>query len=356
MFSSIGTNQSMIVYNSKSGSPSTSFNPSLWSVSTSFSMIRMTFNASSSVSSSVGKILRITLKRSNNATMTTRWYAYIRCGTSTTNILTTYGTVTNASNIIATFTSTSTVLLNQITEIIITGLTFNTSYDVTLELETATSMLSKLFTIQTYNYAIGETPPSLFKFQPWRRTGTTTFYKCNITSGDAPTDWKATSLFGDTTNKGFWIMRETSALLSSTANAIGKFPDQTNRALEASVDKNAMCFGLQGVANMKSNSAFAFQASSTYILSCMVVSRNGDPATNTFDIFLDPNSLTNLTGAIKIGTMTPSTFNTANWIYASMTYTTPSNFTSRNYYIRLVGTATGDRSLLVSNLELVKTA
>ncbi len=358
MFSSIGTNQSMIVYNFKSGS-SPIFNPTLWSVSSSFSMLRMTFNASSSVSSSVGKILTITVKQSNNATMTTRYYAYIRCGTSTTNILTTYGSITNATNFSVTFTSTSTVLLNQITEIIITGLTFNTSYDVTLTFDPATgsTTLSKTFTVQTYNYGSGAVPPTLFKFQPWRRTGaTTTFYKCNISSADAPTDWKAITLYTDTSNKGFWIMRETSGLLSSTAKAIGSFPDQNNRAMEGVTDRNALCYGPQGTAVIKSNSAYSFQASSTYVLSCMTVERNGELSNNTIDIFLDPNSLSNITGAIKIGTITPPAFTTANWLYTSVTYTTASNFTSGNYYIRLLGTATTDLSLVVSNLELVKTA
>ncbi len=357
MFSSLNTTKSLTRYNVKKASSDT-FNPTNWNVTRSFSMIRMTFNASSSVSSAVGKLLNILVKQSNNATITTRWYAYIRCGTSTTNILSTYGSITSAANISTSFTSTSTVLLNQITEIIITGLTFNTSYDITLSLDPATgsTQLSKAFTVQTYNYGTLAVPPSLFKFTPWRRTGTTTFYKCNISSADAPTDWKATTLYVDTANKGVWIMRETSGLLTSTVNAIGKFPDQTNRAMEGVTDKNALIFGIQGIGVIKSNSAYSFQASSTYVLSCMTVERNGELSNNTIDIFLDPNSLSNITGAIKIGTITPPAFTTANWLYTSVTYTTASNFTSGNYYIRLLGTATTDLSLVVSNLELVKTA
>jgi hypothetical protein len=359
MFSSLNTTKSLTMYNIKNAAGNTSFDLTDWNVTTSFSMIRMTFNGSSSVSSAIGKLLNITVKQSNNSTITTRWYAYIRCGTSTTNILSTYGSVTNATNFSASFTSTSTVLLNQITEIIVTGLTFNTSYDVTLEFDPATgsTMLSKVFTVQTYNYGSGAVPPTLFKFQPWRRTGTTTkFYKCNISAADAPTDWKATSLYADKSNRGVWIMRETSGLLATNVTSVGKFPDQNNRAMEGVTDRGALIFGIQGIGVIKSNSAYSFQASSTYVLSCMVVQRNGELSNNKFDIFLDPNSLTNVTGAIKIGTMTPPLFSTTNWLYTSVTYTTASNFTSGNYYIRMLGTATTDLSLVVSNLELVKTA
>ena len=118
-----------------------------------------------------------------------------------------------------------------------------------------------------------------------------------------PTDWKATSLYADTSNRGVWIMRETSGLLATNVTSVGKFPDQTNRAMEGVTDRGALIFGIQGIGVIKSNSAYSFQASSTYVLSCMTVQRNGELSNNTIDIFLDPNSLTNVTGAIKIGTI-----------------------------------------------------
>ncbi len=354
MLSSISTIQSLAKYNTKK--LVTVFDPTNWNVTNSFSMVRMTWNADSSVSSSVGKLLRIVVSCSDSSTITTRYHAYIRCGNSTTNILTTYGNLTNASNISVSFTSTSSVLLNQLTECIITGLSYNTSYNISLEFDSSTSgTISKSFTIQTYNYGSGAVSPSLFKFTPWKRT-TITYYKTNITASDAPTNWTHPTLYTDVSGKGFWVMRETSALMSTNAKATGKFPDQLTRAMDGVTDRGALLWGVQCTSVIKTTTAYSFQASSTYVLSCMVVERSGETINNSIDVYIDPSSGTNYTGAIKIGTISAPVFSVDNFLYTSFTYTTASNFTTGNYYIRLLGTLTTDNSLLVSNCDLVKTA
>ncbi len=354
MLSSISTLQSLAKYNTKS--TQIGFNPANWNVTNSFSMVRMTWAADSSVSASVGKLLRIVISRSDSSAMTTRFYAYVRCGNSTTKILTTYGNLTNSSNISITFTATSTVLLNQITELIVTGLSFNTSYNVSLEFDSSTTgTISKLFTIQTYNYGSNAVTPSLFKFTPWKRT-TVTYYKTNITASDAPTNWTHPTLYTDVSGKGFWVMRETSALMSTNAKATGQFPDQVTRAMDGATDRGALIWGVQSTSVIKTTTAYSFQSSSTYVLSCMVVERSGETINNSIDVYIDPSSGSNYTGAIKIGTITAPAFSVDNFLYTSFTYNTPSNFTTGNYYIRLLGTATTDNSLLVSNCDLVKTA
>ncbi len=355
MLSSISTLQSLAKYNTNK--LVTVFDPTNWDVTNSFSMVRMTWDADSNVASSVGKILNITVTR-NGGTITTRFYAYVRCGTSTTNILTTYTNVTNASNISVAFTSTSSVLLNQLTECIITGLSYNTSYNITLEFDTnGSSTISKSFTIQTYTYGSGAVPASLFKMLPWKRS-TPTYYKANTSTSDYPTSWYFPTTYADTANKGFWIMREGSALLTQTARTQGGVPDQTTRAINniSLADSGALMWGMQSTAVAKTTAAYNFQANSTYVLSCMVVGRNLETVADSIDVYIDPSATTNYTGAIKIGTISMPIFTATNWTYTSFTYNTGSSFTTGNYYIRLLGTLTTDNSIIVSNCDLVKTA
>ena len=356
MLSSISTLQSLAKYNTNK--LVTVFDPTNWNVTNSFSMVRMTWDADSNVSSSVGKILNITVTRSDNALFTTRYQAYVRCGNSTSNILWKSALVSN-SYINANLTSTSTVLLNQVTECIITGLSAGVSYNITLTFDTnGSTTISKTFAVQQYSRATNGPTTDLFKFLPWKQS-TTSYYKCNVNTSVLPNYFGFPILYADTANKGFWIMRESSALMTTTARTGGAAPDQTSRAIDfidKVTDRAALFWGMQSTAVAKTTASYNFQANSTYVLSCMVVARNLETIANTIDVYIDPSATTNYTGAILIGNISIPIFTTANWTYTSFTYNTDSTFITGNYYIRLLGTSATDKSIIISNCDLVKTA
>lgn len=351
MLSSISSLQSFNKYSSNINVQT--FVPTSFSVTGSFSMIRMTWNSYSSLSNATGKIFRIIISRVDGNPITTRYYAYIRSSTSTTNILTTFGSVNSANSITISFTSTTNVLLNALTECILTGFTYNTNYNIILEADSNVStVLSRTFNFKTSNYETNEIPPDAMKYLPWKRNNTVNFYKANITpETDNPTNWTLTA-FTNTQLKGFNLFRED----GTGQNIVGSFPDQVTRAIDISsgADIGALSWGIQSQATGKYNISCYFQSSTNYVLSCMTLTRSTDSNRNSIYVYLDPNS-NDTTGSILMGTINQPVISTTNWLYTSFSYTTPPTFTSGLYYLRITGVSASDLVLRVSNCEIVRT-
>lgn len=357
MFSSLSTFQSFKVPVATS---SDTFTPSNFTITSAFSMIRFKWDAYSSLNSATNSSFKITVSKVDNTTISTRYYFYIRCGTSLTNILTFSGSSNATSNINKTFLSTASVTLPTLTECIVTGLTYNTAYKILIEAtSTVSTILTREMIINTANYSAGEIPPNLFKMTDWKGGSSVFRFKLSIASGStANMLWSCPQLFLDT-QAGIWQMRETeNALLSAGAmRLLGAFPDQVTRALNGTGGADlgqALMWGIQNYAIFKSNNAYTFTPNTTYRLSCFTLERTGETAKQTIQVWLDPNAGSNYSGAVQFGTIIQESISTTNWIYVTFDYTTPSNFVSGNYRIRLLGTQTTDKSLFVSNMDIIK--
>jgi hypothetical protein len=170
--------------------------------------------------------------------------------------------------------------------------------------------------------------------------------------------WNCPNLYPDTNNKGVWQIREADTLLAAEIRANGNMPDQVTRALNGTGGGDlgmAMCWGIQRTGYTKSNNTYAFTNGATYRLSCFAVERMGETTTpQTIQVWLDPNNLTDFTNAKLFGTIQQNQIQPLNWFNVSFTYVATA---TGNYYIRLLGTVTSsttDRTLFVSNLEIVK--